>query len=229
MFDAYFSREPFVSAITALDFTVVSKLAKNRVLKYPYLGERTGKPGRPKKYECVVDKQKLSLNHFTLFYEDNEKKAYEGKVYAMALKRLVKCVIVHTTTKKGKIKIETFFSTDQQTEGAELWKAYKLRFQIEFLYRDGKQHMGLNHCQAISKEKINFHVNASLTAVSLSKIVEINTVDKESIPFSLASIKIKSFNEFYINRIFIEFGISPETYINSEQYQLIRQWGCIAA
>jgi len=230
VFDAYFSREPFVSAITELDFTVVSKLAKNAVLKYPYLGKRTGKPGRPQKYEGVVDKKQLDLNHFTLFEENNEKKAYEGKVYAIALKRLVKCVIVHTTTKTGKIKVETFFSTDQQMEGHKLWKAYKLRFQIEFLYRDGKQHMGLTHCQARSKEKIDFHVNASLTAVSLTKTVDQILQKNEKVkPFSLASIKIKSFNEFYLNRIFIEFGIPPETHINSKQYQLMQEWGIIAA
>ncbi len=230
VFDAYFSREPFISAITALDFTVVSKLAKNAVLKYPYLGERTGKPGRPQKYEGVVDKKQLDLKHFTLFYENDEKKAYEGKVYAIALKRLVKCVIVHSTTKTGKVKIETFFSTDQQMKGDKLWKAYKLRFQIEFLYRDGKQHMGLTHCQARSKEKINFHVNASLTVVSLAKILDqINQEEEKVKPFSLASIKIKAFNQFYLNRIFIEFGISPETHINSHQYHLIQEWGAIAA
>ena len=230
VFDAYFSREPFFSAITDLDFTVVSKLAKNAVLKYPYLGKRTGKPGRPKKYEGVVDKKQLDLNHFTLFHENDEKKAYEGKVYAIALKRLVKCVIVHTTTKTGKIKIETFFSTDQEMEGDKLWEVYKLRFQIEFLYRDGKQHMGLTHCQARSKEKIDFHLNASLTAVSLAKTVDqILKNDEKVKPFSLASIKIKSFNQFYLDKIFIELGISPEIHINSEQYQLIQEWGVIAA
>lgn len=225
VFDAYFSKEPFVSVITDLGFTMVSKFAKNTVLKYPYLGKKTGKPGRPKKYEGVVDKTQVDLKHFTLFYEDKEQKAYEGKVYAIALKRLVKCVIVHTTTKRVKIRIETFFSTDQQMEGAKLWKCYKLRFQIEFLYRDAKQHMGLNHCQARSKEKINFHINASLTAVSLAKIV----YQEEGIPFSLASIKINAFNQAYLNRIFNEFGINPETHINSKQYQLIQQWGVIAA
>ena len=230
VFDAYFSREPFVSAITALDFTVVSKLAKNTVLKYPYLGKRTGKPGRPQKYDGVVDKKQLDLKHFTLFHENDGKKAYEGKVYAIALKRLVKCVIVHTTTKTGKIKIETFFSTDQNMEGDQLWKTYKLRFQIEFLYRDGKQHMGLTHCQARSKEKIDFHVNASLTAVSLAKTVDqILQKDEKEKPFSLASIKIKAFNQFYLNRIFMELGISPETHINSKQYQLVQEWGVIAA
>ena len=59
VFDAFFSREPFVSSITTLGFTMISKFAKNTVLMYPYLGERSGKPGRPKKYETKVDKTGL--------------------------------------------------------------------------------------------------------------------------------------------------------------------------
>jgi hypothetical protein len=39
---------------------------------------------------------------------------------------------------------------------------YRLRFQIEFLYRDAKQFTGLNDCQARSPSKLNFH-NMSLT------------------------------------------------------------------
>mgnify|MGYP003439838048 CR=1 FL=1 len=34
---------------------------------------------------------------------------------------------------------------------------YKSRFQIEFFYRDAKQDTGLNHCQARSENKLNFH------------------------------------------------------------------------
>ena len=52
-----------------------------------------------------------------------------------------------------------------------LFLAYKARYQIEFLYQDGKQHVGLADCQARSAAKIHFHLNASLTAVSLAKAV----------------------------------------------------------
>ena len=36
---------------------------------------------------------------------------------------------------------------------------YRLRFQQELIFRDAKQHVGLNDCQARSKEQIDFHVN----------------------------------------------------------------------
>ncbi|MEN9502304.1 MAG: hypothetical protein RI964_1589, partial [Pseudomonadota bacterium] len=36
---------------------------------------------------------------------------------------------------------------------------------MELLFRDAKQHTGLCDCQATRKEKLDFHFNASLTAL----------------------------------------------------------------
>ncbi|HLW63165.1 MAG TPA: RHS repeat-associated core domain-containing protein, partial [Flavobacterium sp.] len=38
------------------------------------------------------------------------------------------------------------------------------------LYRDGKQHTGLNDSQARCKNKLNFHFNMSLTAINIAKV-----------------------------------------------------------
>jgi hypothetical protein len=45
------------------------------------------------------------------------------------------------------------------------------RFQIEFLYRDGKQHTGLNDSQARSENKLHFQFNASLTSINIAKAI----------------------------------------------------------
>ena len=39
-----------------------------------------------------------------------------------------------------------------------------------FLFRDAKQFTGLTDCQARSQAKLNFHFNASLSAVTLAKL-----------------------------------------------------------
>jgi hypothetical protein len=48
-------------------------------------------------------------------------------------------------------------------------KYYQLRFQIEFIFRDAKQFMGLNDCQARDENKLDYHFNASLTAVNIAR------------------------------------------------------------
>ncbi|MBK3518269.1 transposase [Carboxylicivirga marina] len=64
-------------------------------------------------------------------------------------------------------------------DASDILKYYQSRFQIEFLYGDGKQHVGLNDCQARGENKLNFHFNASLTAINLAKISHWLSVPKE--------------------------------------------------
>ena len=153
--DGYFWREPFVNTVTAQGFTLISKLSGNAVLRYPCLGPKPKRRGRPLKYEGRVDRLRLNPAHFTPCLIEDNAVAYEGKVYVKALDRLVKCVIVHITKKDGTLRAEAFFATDPAMNEAKVLECYRLRFQIEFLYRDAKQHTGLTECQARSEQKIH--------------------------------------------------------------------------
>lgn len=228
--DGYFWRRPFVDAVTQAGFRFISKLPGNAVLQYPYLGPKPKRRGRPPKYQGRVDLLNLDSAHFTLCLQEDNLMAYEGKVYVKALGRLVKCVIVHLTKKDGTLRAEAFFSTDLNIDGGRVLQCYRLRFQIEFLYRDAKQHTGLAQCQARSKQKIHTHVNASLTAVSLAKAAHAwPQAGEQRKAFSLSSIKTQYFNEHLLKRFFREFGMNAETHINSPQYHSLYNYGCIAA
>ena len=209
--DGYFWRRPFVDAVSGQGFTLISKLPSNAVLQYPHLGPKPKRRGRPRKYQGRVNRLALDRAHFTPCLQENNMIAYQGKVYVKALDRLVKCVIVHITKKDGSLRAEAFFATDPTMDGAKVLECYRLRFQIEFLYRDAKQHTGLTECQARSEQKIHTHINASLTAVSLAKAVYAwPEPGQPRKPFSLSSIKIQYFNEHLLHRFFSEFGIAAE-------------------
>ena len=62
-------------------------------------------------------------------------------------------------------------STDTGLCAEELVRYYRLRYQIEFVIRDAKQHTGLTHCQARSQEKLDFHLNMSIAAVNLLRLL----------------------------------------------------------
>ncbi|WP_051036494.1 transposase [Pleurocapsa sp. PCC 7327] len=49
------------------------------------------------------------------------------------------------------------FSTDLELDAYSIYLYYKARFQIEFLFRDGKQFTGLADCQARDLTKLDFH------------------------------------------------------------------------
>ena len=91
-------------------------------------------------------------------------------------------------------------------------KMYAYRFQQEFLFRDAKQQLGLTHCQAYSKEKINFHVNTALTVGSLAKVAHHLAVpESKGKPFSIADIKTEHINEHQGLRILSRCGIDVNT------------------
>ena len=90
---------------------------------------------------------------------------------------------------------------------------YKSRFQIEFLFRDAKQFVGLTHCQARNENKLHFHFNASLSTVSIAKAAYYLPLDKEQRgSFSMSDIKTLYLNKIMADRIFanLEIDLSCE-------------------
>jgi hypothetical protein len=83
-------------------------------------------------------------------------------------------MLVHVTLKEsGENARKLYFSTDVSMDPNDILLYYHSRFQIEFLYRDGKQHTGLNDSQARSENKLHFQFNASLTSINIAKAIPI--------------------------------------------------------
>ncbi len=62
-----------------------------------------------------------------------------------------------------------YFLTNDSMDGREVLDYYRTRFQLEFCFRDGKQHAGITNCRSTGFRKLDFHFNASLAAVNLVK------------------------------------------------------------
>ncbi len=66
----------------------------------------------------------------------------------------------------------------------------------EFIFRDAKQFTGLGHCQARGQASLDFHFNASLTALNLAKMdAYLSFGYNPETPFSMATQKMVYFNE----------------------------------
>lgn len=111
----------------------------------------------------------------------------------------------------------------------DILKYYKSRFQIEFLYRDGKQHTGLNDYQARSKNKLDFHFNASLTTINLAKIVHWLSIPKEQRKsFPMTDVKTLNHNALQLKMFFDKFGINPYLPKNQKKARELLYHGTIA-
>lgn len=95
-------------------------------------------------------------------------------------------------------------STDIEQHADEVARYYRLRYQIEFVIRDAKQHTGLTHCQARSQEKIDFHLNMSIAAVGLLRLLAVRA------GLSPRSYRREAYNRMLIERLFSQLGLSAE-------------------
>jgi len=120
------------------------------------------------------------------------------------------------------------FSTDIELDPIQLYKAYRARFQIEFIFRDAKQFTGLTECQARDAQKIDFHFNASLTALNIAKWEQYQQRDsREPFVFSMASYKRRKLNQHLLERFIHNLDLDETLIKNHPNYQSLCDYGLI--
>ena len=201
--DAFFSKETFITPMCENDFHVISRFRNDVILYYPTLEQKTGKRGHPKWFDGRIDFANLDLTRCKE-YKVNKGKLYGLRVYAKALKRYVSLAIWYPMDGRTD-KWQLYFSTDDSMDGREVLDYYRTRFQLEFCFRDGKQHAGITNCQSTDFRKLDFHFNASLAAVNLAKAA----CKRLGIAYSISSCKSFIHNAYMLERFICVFGISP--------------------
>lgn len=93
-------------------------------------------------------------------------------------------------------------------EAMILCKYYGLRFQIEFLIRDAKQHTGLEDCMARDEQKLHTHFNIAMTVVSIVKAAyHLSVPQAQRRSFSMVDIKMIHMNQLITKRIFSNLAL----------------------
>ena len=169
-------------------------------------GPRPKRQGRPTEYGDKFDPVNLDEAYFTCCIKEADFRVFETTLYSVSLKKYLRIAVLHNHDSNGAIKNHKIFcSTDLTLSGIDIFVYYKTRFQIEFLYRDAKQYIGLEHCQSKDEMKLDFHFNTALTTVSMVKaIYHLSQPIEERKPFSMADIKTQYFNSD--SRFRIKFG-----------------------
>jgi hypothetical protein len=228
--DAWFSKKPFVDAITGMGMHFICRFRDDAVLKYHFKGLQSKGKGRPKKYAGKIDPKNIDNDYFELVSQCDETIVHSAIVYSNSLKCDVKLVHVTYIDKNGKKTIKLYYCTDTQCKALDILEYYQSRFQIEFLYRDGKQFTGFDNSQSRSQNKMNFHFNTSLTAINIAKIEHWLSVPKDQRKsFSMSDVKTMNHNRLLINRFFDVFGINPYSTKNQNYVKELIYYGTIAA
>ncbi|MEI6707170.1 MAG: transposase [Methylococcales bacterium] len=192
-------------------------------LRYLYTGEQKAK-GRRKHYDgkMVVG----DMSRLTFIGEHDEVKLYSAVLNCVILKQDIRIVYLSKKTKTG-TAYALLFSTDTDINPLTLYRYYKARFQIEFLFRDAKQFTGLCDCQARSEPALHSHFNACFTALNLIKWHDRQLAHSRK-PISVSSWKNRFFNQLLIDRIYLNSAIDLSFIKSSPFYQQLCNFGVIS-
>jgi hypothetical protein len=222
--DGAYSKQKFVTGVRALELHQIGKLRADAHLRYLYQGPKRPGPGRQKTYDGKVTWSDLSRFE-RLDTADEHIVLYHQVLNHVQLKRNLQVVVVVHTQRNRYVVL---FSTAVNLAPLTLYRYYKARFQIEFLFRDAKQFTGLSDCQARSQAKLEFHFNASLSAVTFAKLEARPQNGNGDQAFSMASLKRRAFNQHLVDRICEHLANGQSLEKSSPDYEALCNYGIIA-
>ena len=231
--DGAYSKQKFVDGVVSLGLAMVGKLRSDANMRYLYSGEQKPR-GAKRKYDGKVRLDDLSRFELVEQIAPNLN-LYTATVWHVSLKRPIRLACLVDTRKPGKTGYALLFSTDVDLDAKLLLNYYKSRFQIEFIFRDAKQFTGLCDAQTRDAKRLDFHFNASLTALNLAKYEDQHRhppspgSPQESVPFSMSSYKRIAFNDHLLELFISKLALDPTLIKSHPNYENLRRHGIIAA
>jgi len=206
--DGYYVKERFILAVLKLKLELISKLRRDANLQYVFTGEQKGR-GRRRKYDGKVNLADPSRFTFVTELEPGID-LYTAVVWQVSGGRKIRLAYVHNRQNPAKPTYAVLFSTDLNQDPQEIYRFYRLRFQIEFLFRDAKQFTGLQDCQARDAKKLDFHFNISLMALNIAKSQTQQKHDPDApFSFSMHDVKQQALNHFLLDSFISNLDLDP--------------------
>lgn len=168
--DGHFGNDPCARMVKELGLELVSKLRTDAALYLPYHGEQLHR-GRKRIYGQKLDLSKPPVQFLKStqteagYQTDIFQGVFLNKNFSLPLNVVI---IVKTNLKTLSKAHVVLFSTDLDLDYERLIRYYSLRFQIEFNFRDAKQHWGLEDFMNIKELPVTNAANLSLFMVNFS-------------------------------------------------------------
>jgi putative transposase len=171
--DGHFGNWPSAWMVMQNNLHLISKLRHDAGLYLPYVGPKP-KRGPTPKFGAKIDYEHLPGEYLVQSsIEDGiQTDIYQAKLWNKEFPIPLNVVIIHKTTLKTQaVAHVVLFSTDLELSFDKLIEYYKLRFQIEFNFRDAKQYWGLEDFMNVEQTPVTNAANLSLLMVNLSHLL----------------------------------------------------------
>jgi putative transposase len=168
--DGHFGNNNALQMARQVNLHIISKLRHDSALYFPYEHPDSNKRSR-RKYGDKLNYRNISDKYLckSAIEDEIQTDIYQAtllhKEFAQALNVVI---LVKTDLKTNACSHAILFSSDLELSFDKIIDYYKLRFQIEFNFRDAKQFWGLEDFMNLSKTAVTNAANLAFFMVNLS-------------------------------------------------------------
>ena len=226
--DGAFGHNNALRMVRQCKLHIISKLQHNSALYFPYEGTYRGH-GAHRKYGDKIDYNCIPSKYLK---ETTTEKSVQIKIYQMAMlhkrfaKKLNVVIIVKTNLKTHSRGHVILFSSDVKLAYDKLVDYYKLRFQIEFNFRDAKQYWGLEDFMNVKEVPVNNAANLAFFMVNVSQAL-IHNVHKNDPNFGIQDLKAHFRGSKYVSEILKLLPQKPDRILIQQIFSRITKIGSI--
>lgn len=226
--DGKFGNYPSTWVVRKAGYHIISKMRRDADLYLPYNGPKPSRGSTPRYGK------KLNYNHLQAIYLVDTQPVggycidtYQMKLYHKDYPDLINVVmVVKTQLTTGKRSHVVLFSTDLDLTAQQIVDYYSLRFQIEFNFRDAKQHWGLEDFMNTSQQTVTNAVNLAFLMVNLSQAM-LKPYRVQDPEFSVLDLKAQFRARRYLSETIKMLPETPEPHLISRIWQRLSQFGGI--
>jgi putative transposase len=152
---------------------LIAKLRYDAALSFPYDGPYAGR-GKRKKYGKKLDDRRIPEAYLqaSSVEKDIETTIYQLNLWHKKFADLLHIVVmVKTYLKTQAVAHVVLFSSDLDLSYEQLIDYYRLRFQLEFNFRDAKQSWVLEDYMTVKQTPVYNSANLAMFMVNLSQAV----------------------------------------------------------
>jgi putative transposase len=171
IFDGELGHNDALQMVRQVGLHLVSKLRYNSALYFPYAGPYAGR-GPRRKYGKQLDYRNIPSAYLqaTSIDEGIETNIYQMSLWHKKFAEMLNIVVIvkrHLQTHKTAHVV--LFSSDLTLGYAQLIDYYRLRFQLEFNFRDAKQYWGLEDFMSVNEKPVYNSANLAMVMVNVSQ------------------------------------------------------------
>lgn len=197
--DGHFGNSPTLQMVCGCGLHLISKLRSDAALYFAYDGPYQGR-GPRRKYGAKLDVDAIPEQFLRQrSVEDGvETSVYQVEVLHKEFAQPLNVVVLVKTNLKTQSRAHVLlFSSDLSLGFDKLVEYYSLRFQIEFIFRDAKQHWGLEDFMTVTETGVRNAANLSLVMVSLSAVLVREAREREA-EYSVLDLKASCRGSKYV-------------------------------